>query len=643
MAGVFPTASTPTGSTSPLPAPPPGVGTFPTATFTKEFVKVRFLEPSVAQGINQRWLGMPRGVYLGFIPSVTPGSDILTLEVAPEHQFSLLKVPSSKETVSVDIFTADPVILDFSAHTIWPVFVLATASYRTGSPTQGKIFTRAATANSVNEVVICKVDKPADDLVVETILPTTKQPPVAFETQAYGYMPENAVADLEATNATVNEVVAARTSVFTGGHGDLKTRLGADMTGTELANRVGLRSVHLISNVHPDKSGTTANVSGSFTETAREFGPTLTIEANGDEFTEGAITDGLRNICFIINGETGQRIIDDNSREPIFGITSFAEVDLGVGKEVHFVNASTAVNGNGTNPFVAPLEADDIIEGPDGLFYELLSISDPDNAVLGAAYQGADDFVSNTNFRRWTLFFFTSGGSPFNISSPTSIQFIFPCFFRVDRAIFDGYLLIKKNGERPQLPLATDSSAGKATLAVDGGLVGSIRTIKDGTIIINLDAHTLNFVNNGASSPFPGSGIANVSVPGAQGPTGPGANEGAPGPSGASSFGYTNNNSFEPGPTSPTTSTTNPLDAIVSFTQNWTAATPALAPLTPRTYAHINGGWSFISGPSGQGWERLHIDELVDVSADETRITVRIQIDPFISGTEVAGFMGASQ
>ncbi len=641
MAGVFPTASTPTGSTSPIPPPPPGVGTFPTITLAKEFVKVRFLEPNAAQGINQRWLGMPRGIYLGFIPSVTPGSNVLTLDVDPNHKFSLLKVPSSDETLSVDIFTADPVILDFSAHTFWPVYVLATASYQTGSPTQGKIFTRGATANSINELVICKVDRPVDDLVVEAVLPTTKHPPVAFKTQPYGYMPENAIEDLSTTNATVAEVIAARTSVFTGGHGDLKTRLDADMVGAELADRVGLRSVHLISNVHPDKSGTTANVSGSFIETGREFGPTITIEANGSELVEGAITDGVRNFCFVINGETGQRIIDDNSKEPVYGITSFVTVNLGVSKEVHFTNASTAIDGDGTNPFVAPLVEGDVIRGPDGLFYELRTIIDPDNAVLGAAFQGATDFVVNTDLRRWTLFFFTVGGGPFNLATPTPIQFVFPCFFRVDRAIFDGYLLIKKNGERPQLPLATDTAPGKATIAIASGLVGSLRTIKNGATTVKLDAHTLNFVNNGASNPFPGSGVAHVSVAGEQGVQGPSANEGATGPLGPAGFGYSTLNSFEPGPLTLDTITTAPGPSQVSFTQNWTAASPALVSQSPRTYAHFSGGWRFFNGPTGH--ESNEIRELVTVSQDETRITYRTAPSPNITNTLLSCFMGASQ
>ena len=100
MAAVFPTAASPTGLTTPPLAPPPGVGTFPLLTLSNEFVKVRFLEPNAAEGVNKRWLGMPRGVYLGFEPSTTPGSDILTLNVDSDHndsrnQFSDVDIATS--------------------------------------------------------------------------------------------------------------------------------------------------------------------------------------------------------------------------------------------------------------------------------------------------------------------------------------------------------------------------------------------------------------------------------------------------------------------------------------------------------------------------------------------------------------------
>jgi hypothetical protein len=583
---------------------------------------------------------MPRGVYLGFTPSVTPGSDVLTLNVDSDHNFSLLKVPSKDETVAVDIFTADPVVLDFEAHNVWPVFVLATASYRATRPTQAQIFTRASGPSSINEIIICKVDKPADDLVIETTLPSLRQPPVAFQTQPYGYMPDGSIDALAATNATVAEVVAARSSTYTGPHGSLKDRLDADMDGTSLAGRLGLRMVHLISNSHPSRTGTSPNVSGSFSSVNRDIAPNFLIEPNGDETTEGAITDGARNFCFVIDTSTGQRLIDSTTKKPVYGVTSFFSAGIGVGKEVHFVNASTSVNGNGTNPFQAPLEEGDTVEGPDGLFYEIVSFTDPDNAVLGDAFQGSDGFITNPLYRRWLLFLFTVGGGPYNMVAPTNIRFVFPCFFRVDRAIFDGYLLIKRNGERPQLPLATTSEQGKALLAVDGGLVGAFSTIKNSGSSIGGDVHTLNFTSGGATNA--GGGIVAVAVPGSAGPAGPSANQGDDGPTGAAGFGYSTLNSFEVSPeTSNTFTAGGPV--TLSFTQNWGTGTPVLVPTGGRRYAHVSGGWATINGFEFFGFERIHIDTIADVDNDTTRIQMRIQPDGNQSLTTVKCYMGASQ
>jgi len=642
MAGVFPTASSPTATTPPVVSPPPGVGTFPSIALSNEFVKVRWFEQNVAKAVNQRWIGMPRGVYLGFDPETVPGSRLVTLATDAQQSFSLLKVPSRDETVMVDIFTGEDVVLDFTAHNAWPVYVLATSSYKTGSPTQGKIFTRASTASAIDEIVICRVDKVGDDLVIDVTEPTNRQQPVAFQTQPYGYMPDGSIEDLSTTNAIVSEVVAARSSIYTGPHGDLKTRLDADMGGAEMADRLGFRLAHLLSNVHQNRSGTALNVSGSFTETGRTTAPLLTISSGGGESVEGAITDGVRGVCFLVNSTTKQRIINETTREPIYGQLAFSTAIIGAGKEVHFVNASVSVNGNGTNPFGAPLVEGDIIAGPDGLFYEISSIADPDNATLGAAYRGVDDFISNPAFRRWQIFLFTVSSGVFNLVTPTNVQFIFPSFFRLDRAIFDGSLHIKQDGERPQLPVATSASAGKALLATDGGLVGSFRTIKDTGTSIGADIHTLNFLTGGAANA--GAGVAIVSVPGAKGAPGPSSNQGPDGPTGAAGFGYSLQNSFETGPESGDTSTAvGPV--TVSYTHDWTvpSSTPTLSAQSPRSYAHVSGGWSIINGFHGGGFERIHIDSLADDGANNTRIIYRIQPDGNLSNTTIQCYMGASQ
>jgi len=347
-------------------------------------------------------------------------------------------------------------------------------------------------------------------------------------------------------------------------------------------------------------------------------------------------------MCFVIDGSTGQRLIDETTREPVYGVTSFAVSAVGFGKEIYFVNASTAVNGNGTNPFQAPIEEGDLVEGPDGLFYELETFTDPDNAVLGAAYRGSDGFTSNATLRRWTIFFATVAAGPFNIATPTSIQFLFPCFYRLNRAIFDGFLLAKKDGERPQLSVATDSEPGKALVAANDGLVGAIRSIKDVGVVVKLDAHTLNFTAPNAITTNAGGGVVNVSAKGDKGPIGLPFNQGPQGPTGAAGFGYSVQNTFELSPeTGDTITAVGPVS--LSFTVNWTAVAPPLVPTIPRTYAHVTGGWGTINGFNPAGAERIHIDELVDVDQDRTRITVRIEPAPNLSNTTLKAFMGASQ
>ena len=138
--------------------------------------------------------------------------------------------------------------------------------------------------------------------------------------------------------------------------------------------------------------------------------------------------------------------------------------------------------------------------------------------------------------------------------------------------------------------------------------------------------------------------MANVSVPGAPGDAGTPANTGPDGNSGPAGFGYSVHNSFETGPESGDTSTAaGPVS--VSYSHDWTApsSTPTLAPGAPRAYAHVTGGWSVINGFNPGGYERIHIDTLVDDGASNTRIDYRIEPDGALSNTTIQCFMGASQ
>jgi len=606
---------------------------FPGVAFPNTNVKVRFEEASVPAALNTRWLGMPRGVYIGFIPQTAPGNMTLTLAIDPNHNFSLLKVGAQTEKVMVDIFTADPVLLNFTGHTQWPVYVVSRCDYVHGAPTQARIFARALPAAGPQEVLICKVDKPGANLVVTAASPGTKQPPVAFQGQAFGFMPGGSVEQIASTVPTVAEVIAARLSPYTGAHTSLSARIADDLGGTEIANRLGLRQVNLLSNVHTSVSGGSTNVSGSFAATSRSFAPNMLIEANATEVLEGVITgplDPVRNVCFVVNAKTRQRIVDAG-QQPVYGRLTFTSGTVGAGKTIRFYNASDNVDGNGTNPFGGGFQAGDIVLAPDLKYYEVKSITDANNAVLRTAYEGGvpmvPDTVVNTTFRRFTLSFLTVVGGPF-VMPTTDIQFISPAFFRTDRAIFDGFLYIKMDGEKTEPGFAAPGVAGRFKLAVVGGLVGSVRTIKNSGAVIGNNFHTLNFAFGGATNA--GGGVANVSVPGATGPAGAPGSAGPKGSTGPNGAGYTDKNTFADAPTSSGTTGVALGPVSISFTK------PFGWPVV-----HASGGWSYIDGPNSLGFERLSIDSLT-VAGNTATITASINPAPNFSPTEIRVFLGAS-
>jgi len=591
------------------------MASFPTYDFTEEFVKTRFLEPFAGDAINVRALALPRGVYLGFIPQTTPGSDILVLATDPNHNFSKLSVGSQTRKMNVDLFTANDVDLNFNGHTVFPVYVIARADYRDKIATQAKILTRATTASGPQEVLICKVDKVGADLTVTYDFPDTRQPPIAFDGQVVGFMPDDAITDLEIGNSTRAEVTDARLSAHTtpAPHPSLADRIEADLVGPSMADRLGYRLSLLVGNLVTGVAGTATNVSGSFAATNREFAPLIDVVPGGTETDEGALTDPtdtLRNLCFVVDGGTGQRVVDSTSREPIYGSLVFTESAPGsdisgnVSGTINFYNGTTTVDGTG-NPF-ASIQEGDLVKATsppgDDRWYEIAEIDDANNATLGAAFQGGTPGgpaipVVNPPFRRYTLNFFTVSGGAHSMPGGSSIRFLFPAFYRADRSIFDGWLLLKRNGELPPVPDATESTPGKALLAAPDGKVGSLRSVENNGTPVGNDYHTLNFVYGGASDA--GLGVAEVSVIGAKGPKGADSNPGPTGPQGDPGYGFTNCNPFEkdslwvgPGPT-----------VSKSFTVDFSSVSPSISSIR-----HVWGGLAGLRG-FNQGKE-IRIDHL---------------------------------
>lgn len=612
---------------------------FPTTSLSGDLVKVRFLEESVPKAVNRRMLGLPRGVYMGFIPVTTTGSMVMRLDVDPINNFSLLKVGSSLRRVQVDIFTPSSVVLDFTGHIVFPVYVLATASYQDTVPASGKIFTRATPASGPTEISICRVDLVNGELSASTSIPTELQPPVAFEGQAVGFMNGGAIDELDANVVAQAEIATARTSDHSAPVGgtpgvdpwpNLSDRIEGDISGSSMADRLALRPNNIISNVHvASASATSVNVSGSFTETGRTYAPSLTIEAGGDETTEGAITDAPDHVCFVVNADTGQRIINSN-REPVYARLSYVTGTL-PGTEIRFFEALTQVDGNGTNPF-ATLQEGDIVLAGDGLFYEVETITDSDNAILGSPYQGTSASVFGTDYRRFSLTFETEadGAYLFPSTGPTNIQFVFPAYFRLDRSIFDGFLMIKRDGEAPQVPEATSLVAGKALLEVPAGLAGSVRTILSTSTQVGTDIHTLNFTTPGSVSDA-GNGVANISVVGPTGPAGAPAGTGPTGPGGSAGRGYSSNNAFEFIDWTPT----NSAPIIFSDTFDFSTGSPIISQIE-----FLYGGIAGFDAPRVR--QRYQITEITEVSATVGRISARIDPGDATFPQRFGLFLGAA-
>jgi hypothetical protein len=493
--------------------------------------------------MNRRFVGMPRGVYLGYTPFIPPGSTTLFLLRDPLRGFSTLKVGTRAGDEQIDIYTDRDLEFDFAGHVTWPVYVIATAVATDNRP-RGTIFTRATTASGRHEVLICKVDLISGQLVVSNDVPANQNLPIAFDGQQFGFMKQGAITELGVATSVNAEVDAAKTSIFTGPHSSLKARIDDDTSGSQLANRLGLSFHEIVGNAYSGVTGGSVNVSGSFSETSRRFAPFFSFEPGGSELAEGVITapvDTVRNICFLIDETTGNRIVDEvsptataPSLSPVFGRLTYSTGSNGPGKQINFTQASTTVSGGGTNPFVAPLQQGDLIRGVDGLYYELRTITGPDNAVLASAYRGNTGFVVDTIYRRYTLSFFSAAGA-YSILTARHIRFSFPAFFRQTRNVFDGWLYMRRTADLPLPPVATTSVVGRVLRATDGANTGTVSAENSGTPI-GSNFHTLNFTTGGASNT--GGGVASVSVPGPIGPAGPDSDVGPQGPQGNAGAGY---------------------------------------------------------------------------------------------------------
>lgn len=542
----------------------------PTHTFQTSEVKYRRGEPYVSEATNKKFLGQPRGIYLGFIPTVTSGSLILAIGVDPTYGISFARVKSGVDLIDVDVVLDTSVALDFNGHDFGAdptVFVMVRASQKLGSPTTADVFTRATGPADSTEQLICVVTKPVADLVVASDQPANQDSPFAWLTAplGYGFMRDGAVEELIAAVAMVAEVIAARLDLqgmtwpFPDG---LHDRIVADLVPSAIAGRLGFALRVLRSEDKTVATTTdTVNVSGSFTETARTRPPILTLEPNGSETQAGVITNSdveRRNVCFVMKVGTNERLIDaGNGNKVVYGRLVFTEFDFGTTSgTLTFSNVSTTVTGaGGTLDFTDPLQVrvGDILLAPDGLYYEVASIGGPGTLDLTIIPSASGTPASQLR-RRWNLRLFTDDGvggeMPYSVPGGTAIRFFFGAYFTHETTIHDSRLLMFEGGEEPPLPNSAVGVEGGVLMhpGITDALGGAVRSVQQGgaTVGTGVPVFSLNFDSGTSVTP----GVADIDAAGPTGPTGaPGTGPGPAGPAGPTGTGFdTFSDTFDAGP-----------------------------------------------------------------------------------------------
>jgi hypothetical protein len=520
----------------------------PTLTFPVDQVKFRHGEKYVSLASNHKFLGTPYGVYVGFDASVS--GTVVSFAPDPACGFSFIRVLSTDDSLAVvDIFSESTQSLDFAdwiaaynlatPGVVFPVYILARASYQFGQASTAEFFTRLSPAADDTEVLIGVVSWDGNDLTINTTQPFAQSNPFAWSTAplGYGFMREGAAADLITGLSVTAEVEAARQDLSGFTWPTLNDRLIEDLSGPAMAGRLA-RSVRAIqSNDYVLAAPTTSlNVSGSFGDVSRSFFPALSFPGGGTEDQEGVITgpsDTVRNIVVPVESTTFERPIDDaNDRNVVFGRLAFDEI-VQSGTSM-FNGGGFDVTGTATL-WLTELEPGDLIQGADGSFYEVASITSDVLMTLVQAYGGVSGNGSNLLRRRFTLTFRIMDNATEVDSSLDALtfRFFFPAWVSTDTSVLDGEMLLHSGGEPPPLPAATTAISGKVLFDPDAALVpdprgGAVREVKDGGVNVADNVHELNFLEAvvGASP-----GVIDVTQRGPSGPQGP-AGSGLPGPAG---------------------------------------------------------------------------------------------------------------
>ena len=523
----------------------PSVG--PSYTFSPQEVKIRYGEKYLSEASNRKFLGIPRGVYLGFTPNFN--GNVLTLAIDPTYGVSFARLTSSIDPLSsVDVISTEPVMLDFTGHVVFPVNVVLKANAALGQPHQALIVVQVAPPIDPTEILVCRVSAIG---AVSAGLPADRANPYAYvgAPLGFGFMKSGAVEELLAAIDVVAEVQAARTDLTGFTHPNLGARLAADAAGTAMANRLGKEIKNLQGSDLPIiVPVSSVNVSRAFSGLHRGLlglSPAENIGPFGSETRVAAVTSGalpvvppagalidpFRNVCEVVDSSTKARVLNTN-RQIAYGRLVAGEVVLS--GAVNFSIGVPGVVGIGTS-FLSQIVTGDIIQDPNGNFYEVLLVINNSSLTLSVnalATVGGPGLLR----RRFTLEMRTRTGpvdsvdeAPFLLPGGSTVRFFFPMWRTLATAQFDVLPLFSQNFVDTPVTPATTVAPGLAAVVATApdGKAGAIYEIRHNDPVNGPHVHTIDF--HGVSA---GVGVANVTQRGPTGVQGPAGTLGPPGPAG---------------------------------------------------------------------------------------------------------------
>lgn len=537
------------------PAAPLGPG----HVFDQSNIKYRYGERYASEATNIKFQGIPRGVYMGFEPTFS--GNVLTLSPDTSYGVSLARLTSQDDPLnSVDVFTTEPITLDFTGHTVFPVNVVLRANGAIGQPYSAELITTVAATTDPTEIKVCVVTAIG---AVSFDDPANRDSPFAHASAplGFGFMKDGAAEELLAAIALTTEVQDARVDLTGTTQGSLDARLEADSAAAAMGSRLG-KEVRTIRGIDATFAATlpSINVSASFAGSSRalfSLNPVDDIPGFGSEGAVGAITSGTlpagapagsaadseRNVCAVIDVSAGtgtESRLTSETGEVAYGRLDLDEIALS--GQLTF-DGTVNVVGDGSTLFTSEIEGGDIIEAADGNFYEVASDPVVNNALTLSAAPPPGVATGLTR-RRFTLEMLTRDAvtpgaeDSFDVSAGTTVRFFFPTWNTLDTTQYTNYSELNRNHEPEPVPLATTTTSGRALVAprtpdLPEGKAGAVFSVFQGTVQRGQDhIHTIDF----SSAAFAGPGVVNVTQRGPTGAagapaTGP-AGAGPPGPAG---------------------------------------------------------------------------------------------------------------